>query len=302
VFQPVIVFAADTNSRDGHVVTHELTHVISHVPIHRQPTWFAEGIAQFFETVNLDTDKAIVDVGEPLPTQVEQVRYLSLLPGEQLFACEKLDCRDDRFYMTSALLFAFLANTHPTELVRYEERLVEVDHAHAWAEVFPTLTADQLDRELRAWAVQGRHRIWHFKVELAEPAIAQRTLSDGDVLAARALLRYSFHADAAQPDIAAALAADPTNVVARLLERDRTKAIAAGEARAAAAAHPLDWRAWLLVVDAVQRGDEAVAARDKVCALADPGAMVPEQWCRSVHALDGVPGTGEHGGQPAVPK
>ena len=299
--QPVIVFPADVDEKTDHVIAHELTHVISHVIIHDQPPWFAEGIAEFFETVTLDADRAVVDVGEPRKQQISEVRHLSLVPGDALFACTKLECRDERFYMTAGLLFTYLANAHPTELVRFEELLAGGD-PKAWVTAFPQLTAAALDAQLRAWAVQGSHRVWHFTTKLEKLKLAERTLTDGDVLAVRAMLQYSFHAGEPNAAETAALAADPTNLLANLIAYDRTHAITAAAARGVAAAHPDDWRSWLLVAIALQPSDEADAAHAKGCALAaaNPAASVGN-FC-SAHALDQVPGASEHGRQPAVSK
>ncbi|MEO6772525.1 MAG: hypothetical protein ABI467_05810 [Kofleriaceae bacterium] len=304
---PVIVFAGDTNERDGHVITHELTHVISHVAIHRQPVWFAEGIAQFFETVRLDPDKAVVDVGEPLATQVAQVRGLALVPGPRLFACTALTCRDGAFYMTSALVFAYLANTHPDQLLAYEDRLAAGDGPErAWVQSFPEVPIDAIDRTVHAWALQGSHRIWHFKVQLARTRFEQRFLSDAEVLAIRALLSDSFDPRGVrtQHAVAAALAADPTNMVARLVASDRANQVALADARAVARAHPQDWRAWWLELMAHATGDEAKIARARACTLAGRNAanMVPAKLCPSVHAVDVVPGGGEDGDQPVRPQ
>ena len=123
--EPVIVIDAQTDNSDGHVIAHELTHVISYGAIHDQPVSFAEGIAQFFETTNLDAKMLNVDVGEPLPKLVRDSRAMTLLPGDQLFACTQTkqpDCRDPRFYMTSALLFAYLIERAPETARRARDR------------------------------------------------------------------------------------------------------------------------------------------------------------------------------------
>jgi len=47
--QAVIVLAGESLDHDRQVVTHELTHAIMYNAIPNQPTWFAEGIAGYFE-------------------------------------------------------------------------------------------------------------------------------------------------------------------------------------------------------------------------------------------------------------
>jgi hypothetical protein len=75
--------------------------------------------------------------------------------------------------------------------------------------------------------------------------------------------------DVAAAHVAAeeALATDRTNVLARLINAELTHEISPDDARATAAAHPEDWRAWRLVELALKGRHEADAARDRVCAL-----------------------------------
>jgi len=296
---PVIVFAADTNSRDGNVLTHELTHVISSRAIENQPVWFAEGLAKFFETTRLDPSKADVDVGEPLPDQMRAARNDVLLPGPDLFACKGMQCRDHRFYSTATLVFSYLENTHTQPLFALEERLARGEpQERAWAESFPDVPIGDLDRVVRAWEVEGQHRIWHYHVKLLQPHLVHRALAENDVLALRAFL------GASPQSIAAALAADPTNVIANLVAAYEHKTISLDAARAVAKAHPEDWRAWMLVLDAHATGDEAKIARAHACTLAAKNAanMVPDKLCPSVHAVDAVPGSGEDSDQPVRPE
>lgn len=295
----VIMFAADTGEYDGNVLTHELTHVISSLAIPKQPPWFAEGLAQFFETTHLDPAKSDVDVGEPLVHQVEAARREFLLPGDRLFACEKMDCRDHRFYATAAVAFAYLANTHPDQLAVLEDRLAhDQSPDRAWAAALPDLPLATLDRVLRAWEIEGEHRVWHFHVKLLHPHLVHRTLPETDVLAIRAFL------GASPESIATALAADPTSVIANLVANYERKGISLPAARAVAQAHPDDWRAWWLVLEAHAAGDEAKIARAHACTLAQRNAanIVPAQLCPSVHAVDVVPGSGEDSDQPVRPE
>jgi hypothetical protein len=66
---------------------------------------------------------------------------------------------------------------------------------------------------------------------------------------------------------AEALAIDRTNVLARLISTELTHEISPDDARATAAAHPDDWRAWRLVEHAVKDRAEVEAALGHVCAL-----------------------------------
>lgn len=312
--QPAILFAADT---DEHTITHELTHLISDVAIKRQPHWFAEGIAQFFETVNLDTDNATVDVGAPSPKMITMARRLQLMPGDEFFPCKQTECLDGRYYLTAALLFAYLANTRPQQLLALEDRLA-VQDPQALQHAVPDLTPESLDRTLRAWETSGQHRLFKFKVQLARQTMKQRTVSDAEVLAARAflLLENKGDTDETRAAIAAARAADPTNLMAVLVENQQLSnarrkdprheiRIPIELARTMTKLHPDDWRSWMLVLDADSQGAEVKVARAHVCTLVvkNPANYI-NGFCPSsmLHPHDVVPGGGEGSDQPVSPE
>ncbi len=285
--QPLIVLPADTQGDDSHVITHELAHVISYTAIRNQPRWFAEGLANFFATVNLDPDTASGNIGEPLPYIVARLRQTPPTPAATMFACDAHACLDDMFYATAWAMFSFLANTYPQELLRYAERLDQLppgSQAQAWAEVFPALTPDKIDHDLREWLAYGKHTVWRFNVKLQQWPVTERTLTDADVYAARALMRQLFAKPGATPaaELAEALAADPTHVLAHLVKAGYKQPISVDEARRVADAHPDDWRAWYLVGHAADwHGDHAREAWGKACALLakSPSPSMPQGWC-----------------------
>lgn len=274
--QAMIVLPADD---DGHIVVHELTHLISFAVIHRQPRWFAEGLARFFETVRLDPKRDVVDVGEPLDGMIQSLRYQRLVSPDGLFACQQLLCVTANFYTTAWATVSYLMNEAAPAFAQYEHLLDTVGPDRAWSMAFPNMTAEQLGQEVRQWLIHGKHSVWHFKVKLQEWPVTERPLGDGDVYAVRALLRAIFSPKQPATDLAAALAADPTNVLAQILALARGAKPSIADAHAAAAAHPDDWRAWALVASA--GGVDAVVARDKACALAaqNPAVQPPHGLC-----------------------
>ena len=284
IFQPLIVLNADPDVTDTRIVTHELAHIISYAVIPDQPRWFAEGLAGFFETVRLDASSKLVDVGAPLDHVVRRIQEQGLTPMAAVFACTEPACMGDRYYATTWALFSYLVNVHPAALLRYQARLAELAagaQAGAWSEVFPELTAAQLDHAVAEWFLHGSHRIWHFEVALREPPISERPIGDAEVHAARGVLRHYFDRDGAAepPEIAAALRADPTNLLAHLVRAMRTRSADPDEARTLIAAHPEDWRAWWILGFALQQGEAARIARDRVCALAPNRAWLPRGMC-----------------------
>src|SRR5262249_37758947 len=124
-----------------------------------------------------------------------------------------------------------------------------------------------------------------------EPAFSERPMTDADVHVTRALLRMllrggalaSRDVAALRGDVDAALADDPTNVLANVVFYAVNKSLPAdGSAQALIAAHPQDWRAWLLYAASLPPGKQeyAVAAR-RVCELvaANPAINLPEGAC-----------------------
>jgi hypothetical protein len=274
--QPGIVLPADEQT--SHVVTHELVHVISFNVIKNQPRWFAEGLAGFFETVNLDPDSAKGDVGAPNKNVVARLRITPPTPAAKMFACDAYACMNDMFYATAWAMFSYLANTRPRDLIAYSRR-IDQGAPNAWAESFPDLKPEELDHQIRKWLAYGKHTVWRFDVALKQWSIKERTLRDADVYAARALLRERFRnvGDPPPRELARSLAADPTHLIANLVKAEYEKTIDLARAKQVAAAHPDDWRAWWLVaLGANWQGDEARAAWERACAL--PGAS--QQWCK----------------------
>jgi hypothetical protein len=288
--QPLIVLPVDAPDDTSHVVTHELTHVISYTAIRHQPRWFSEGLADFFASVNLDPDTATGNIGEPLPHLTLALRQTPPTPAAEMFNCDDDACMGDMFYPTAWAMFSFLANQYPQDLLRYAQRLDELpdgraSEIQAWREVFPALTPNKLDHDLREWLAYGKHMVWKFNVKLQDWPIRERTLKDADVLAARALMRLTFAKPGAQPtpELAEALATDPTHLLAHLVMTGYDKPIALDQAQKVAAANPDDWRSWYLVGDAAGwSGEDAHQAWEKACALLakQPTASMPVDWCK----------------------
>ena len=194
-----------------------------------------------------------------------------------------------------------MINQHSAELQRYAHLLdgagAEVEEraglaTRIWNQAFPTLPLASVEREMDAWLSRGQYLTRRIALKATSWPAAERRLGDADVYAVRALLGALAKRDAgARSDVAAALAAEPTNVLARLLAAgiDHTE-IAVADARALAAAHADDWRAWLLVAAAVRGADdkagEAAAARAKACELAaaNPALLPPAKLCPTRHS------------------
>ena len=269
IAQPLFVIPLDL-ARAAPIVAHELTHAISLNAIQHQPRWFGEGLATYFETIAFYDQQQSVDVGNP-PDQIRHVLAArGLLSAATLFTCKR--CQEDSaFYASSWVLIAYLRSTHGKEFDAYLRALAELQPDDAWHQVFPTLTPAQLDQDVRVWLTSGGLHVSHYTLEATVWSVSERTLTDADVYAVRALLgslRRSTR-DEALANVAAALALDPTNVMAAGVGYDlrRTK-MPAEMARKLVTAHPEDWLAWAALQAALPDGDpEGDAAEAKMCAI-----------------------------------
>jgi hypothetical protein len=283
VFQPCIILSIDGFDHNPRTVTHEMTHVISFNALRAQPPWFAEGLATYFETLKIADDGSF-ELGAPNDARLKPLLRTGPMNIAELFECRGQRCIEPQFYATAWALFSFLENRFPDRLLRYVQRLTEVPasaQAPVFGEVFPELTPHELDRTLATWIKVGDVRIHQYRAKLRAWPVTVRALGDADVLAVRGLMRY-LHAPRGPvpPEITAAIAADRTNVLARIVEAAPARHADAAVARDVAAAHPDDWRAWWLVAIAAASIDERQDARAKMCAaLPKNPAVLPPLMC-----------------------
>jgi len=299
LWQPAFVLSAFSNREVGdRTVAHELTHAISFAVVHHQPRWLAEGMAEYFETVELDPDRTTADIGAAPQYRGQPILMAHLVPIARLFTWDAPGKNESREYSTAWALFTFLINEHRAELVHYMQLLggsfdlvaTEEDRvARAWSAAFPSLPLSTVDAVLQQWLVTGHHLVLHVDVQLRARPVTERGLGDADVYALRGLLhaRIASHEAQAHQDMTAALAAEPTNVLARILSVALDQAKLTPEAgRALTAAHEDDWRAWLLATMALSdvpgNEAEAQAARGRACELiaANRALVPPAALCR----------------------
>ena len=264
IHQPLIAFSAQAR---GVLVAHELTHTISQTVIREQSRWFAEGLAKYFETIEIDRERGRVDLGRAPSYEGRPVVITRPMPLRQLVACKDLRCVDEHFYTAAWALFTYLMNVKGARLDTFEQ-------------IVATANLDELEAEMKQWLVSGSHTVLHYDVKLRDWPVAVRELGDADVHAARALLRLQFQGrrDLARTEADAAVALDPTHVLARVILYVLDRKVDAEAARQAAQAHPDDWRAWWLVVAALGGGDEAREAHVRACELIAKNPAIVSPW------------------------
>jgi len=302
LWQPLIVLSEPSDQQGNLTVAHELTHAISFGVIHHQPRWLSEGMGEFFETVALDPDATSVAVGAPPSYRGQSLQRARFIPVAALLQWKKIGEDEHSQYSTAWALFTYLMNEHYGELAQYMQ-LVDVeqkswgettqaDAERMWSAAFPSLPLDKIDTTLRRWVIGGQHTTLHFNVAPRPSPIAERALGDGDVHAVRALLHLHVERkDLARAEAAAALVTEATNPLARmLLAVSEHELPTPDEGRAVAAAHPADWRAWLVAALAISGGHgdpaDAEAARAKACSLSahNPAVVPPPELCPRQHS------------------
>jgi hypothetical protein len=280
LWQPIVTLSTESLEKDIRIVTHELTHVVAYSAIPVEPQWFAEGLAGYFETVRIDVAGKKAELGRPLDFRLQEIHRKGLMPIAQLFACSKPTCMDDRFYASAWAVVTYLVNQHPTELVQYLQRLHETtedQQAALWDEVFPTLPPSVLEKQVSQWIAYGSVQIRSYTVEYKAAPFAERPLTAGDALAARGVLRWLFAPTVMSDETTKALDGDPTAILPNLMSLATKHSAEPGAARAVAAAHPEDWRVWMLVGYATRGTPESHDAFTKACAQREntPTAFPP---------------------------
>jgi hypothetical protein len=302
MWQPIVVLSL-TGSQQR-VVVHQLVYLVSQAVIHHQPRWLGEGMANYFESMQLDPSLSTVTVGA---ASLWRGGRLQFVPVSQLFDWGEpiLQRREVPLYQTAWALFAFLINEHPAELAHYLWLIDRTGDAakgtwseqrrHAWQEGFPSLPIEQVDSKLEDWVTHGRHLEQQFRIDLKDALITARRLGDADAYAIRALVLGGptpAQRERAREEIEHALSVEPTNPLAWVLKTRAGGRIGIEVAQSITAAHPEDWRAWWLATTSLENahGDPAELARTRAraCALiAQNRALVaPPRLCPG---RDGTP-------------
>lgn len=272
-FQPLVVFAADSLEL---TIGHELAHAISFSIVKNQPRWFSEGLASFFESSEPSEKRGTVAIGYPSRLLLQMVRVYDILPSAKLLACREMSCsKSPKFYATSWLLFSYLLGNHHERFGIYMGLLNQAtsmsDLDRAWRRVFPELTPARLDLALADFISSGQIAVLQRPLPTGEHPITERPLRDADVLAVRSLLFWcARQRDATLASIDAALAAEPLQPLALMVNAFTRGTYPLEVARATAAAHPDDWRAALFLARALDGEDESINQR--VCELSEDDA------------------------------
>jgi hypothetical protein len=297
LFRPLVVMRADSELARQEVIKHELVHYFSAKVMPAQPPWLAEGLATFFETLDVDTGKGEVLVGRPAPNLLSIVQHGARLPLTELIAAKTIEGDRSVFYASAWATVHFLMNHHADELRAYEAALrMRVPFDAAWTQAFGKLTLADLDGELRDYFDGGQYTMLGFPFTPAPATpIVERPLPDAEVHTTRALLLLSGkrsrwaeadHQAEVQEDLARArrevdeaLRLDPANVAARAIAHFGLHGpVELEAAKRATETAPGDWMAWLLLSEALRerhmRAQSDAARKAVELAFDDPSVTL----------------------------
>jgi tetratricopeptide (TPR) repeat protein len=284
--RPITVMGVWRSSRPLPILQHELAHLVSFSVLPRQPAWFAEGLATYFETVRRDATKAVMVVGEP---QAERVWFLDhRFPGGWRKMVDDKSVAVTYGFETAAwLLVHYLVDRRPKQFDAFMDLLATgKDPSAAFSTAFGEVTEGRLDKELHAYFRSGAIGTLSVQIPAWSGEIAVRRLAPAEIRA----LRGQVHAlvgnfQAAKREISQALSFDPGQPEA-IATRAKLPGIERSEqlelARKASKLHPDDARAWIALVDALPKtpGPERHEAAQAALRAGpdEPAALVAGAW------------------------
>lgn len=254
--EPTIVLRVEGRGVDGETVAHELAHRLSFIAVPRQPRWYSEGFAIYVQTVAIEGPGGGL-VGAATPKMREQLRTLPELPLDHVL---RWSAPGDPggFHVWSWLLYHDLADRHGAELEAYRRALTAgEDPDVAWRGAFPDFDPGRpgalarLEAELAEYRSAGAFASRPVTAT-AKVAVAERPLDATDVRWLLLAMKASWpDAPTREATLRAeaqrALKLDPTHPVALAARAEVEGTSPVEPLRAAVAAHPRDWRAWLLL-------------------------------------------------------
>jgi tetratricopeptide (TPR) repeat protein len=300
--RPMTVMGVWRDWRPLPVLEHELAHLVSFSVLPRQPSWFAEGLACYFETVRREAEKGAMIVGEPLPERIFLLDY-RFPGGWGRMLHDKRVSVTAEFETAAWLLVHYLVDRRSEQFDTFMDLLATgKDPSAAFSSAFPDLTDERLDSELHAYFRRGLLDTMSVPIPSWSGHIAVRRLGPAEIRSMRAQIHaLAWNFEAAKREITQALSIDPGQpeaiaVRARLPGIDSAQQLAL--ARTAAKLHPDDARAWIALLEALPKTahpERHEAARAALRTGPDePAALVAGAW-DSIDAGDARQGAGQAG-------
>lgn len=211
--KPTVVTCEEMPTR-SRILLHELAHTFNYYYFSDTPPWLNEGLATYFQTLEVEGGKAILgrlpwhDVGFWLrPKWLPSLKRLLALDYDQFYAGKRR-----RNYFAAWKLVHLLNNYSDDYHARFQRFLAAVargtDRMEAWRLAFRGIPFDKLSQQYKDYQYRQQIRLYTTPYELREPPSppSARKLRVGEVHAMWAELQIvrAFNDKAARPDLRAA--------------------------------------------------------------------------------------------------
>jgi tetratricopeptide (TPR) repeat protein len=242
------------------VLKHELTHQLANAIYGRQPRWFAEGLAQFAETLEPAEDEKTAILGRPNLDALQKYRGVRSVRMRDLFAWTsdvnlEERARQGRYGLAWGAVY-WMYNAQPEAFLRYQQALqAGRDPEQAWKNAFPGLTPEQADGLVHQYLSHGDYKEFVVPLVTAEAALTPEPLTQADAWAVQAEISLAAGRWRDDPKLLAeseerfrrALALDPGQLEAVQFAADLTPVERLAGARSATRNHPESARAWRML-------------------------------------------------------
>lgn len=203
------------------VIFHEYTHLLINNTSGNVPTWFNEGLAEYYSTFAMSDDRKVL-LGKPIAHHVYLLRQSSMLPLKTLFKVDQDSAyyneRDKQsiFYAQSWALMHYLILGDKGKRVDQLGKFLQLMDANqsieeAFKQAFQT-TFEKMEEDLRNYIKNDRYPIapGHFERKLEfNKEIETATLSEAEVQAYLGDLLLHSHRPEAEGYLQRALKLDP---------------------------------------------------------------------------------------------
>jgi tetratricopeptide (TPR) repeat protein len=203
------------------VIFHEYTHLMVNNTLGNVPTWFNEGLAEYYSTVSISDDQKVV-LGKPIGSHVYLLRQKKMLPLRTLFQVDQkspyYNERDKQsvFYAESWALLHYLILGKNGERAGQVSKFVEaiadnIPLEEAFQHAF-SMTFESMEKELRDYIRNDRYPIMsgHFERKLgSETDMQVRTITEAQAQAYLGDLLLHSNRPEAESYLQKALSLDP---------------------------------------------------------------------------------------------
>jgi hypothetical protein len=267
-FERMLVFSRNTGVGVPSLAAHEMAHDLSSWYMPFQPSWLAEGLASYLETIRFGKKSKNAFVGAPPSGRMRALEMAPRFDTRSLLAADSdEEVPSQSFYGQSWLLVRYLIEEHSEAFAAFQRRLMDVaDWRDAFEFSMPegVSAGPNLDHRLQAYWADRANWVFAVTKPVEIPVITPeiRALSSAAV---HGLYSWILRGNRArtEEEADAALRLDPGETMAlrtKMYLLPSTPEQRAEYARSAVAGHPESVDAWLLAMSGSRSETEALAA------------------------------------------